>query len=279
MLVQCLNYWQTFDYQHIAFYDYSHPANLDEAGRPHDHVEAEGAAAHRPQEVLVALTGDQLVAAGQTGLREAPGAGKGELPAKLDRDFVWPSWKWNFFFGQIFRYSCDIILSRPSFLHFPEGFRKFQLYIFEADLPMVCGGTSSDAGVAWAVSVWTEHVEASDQAHLSALAVPCLVTNWLCYNYFPLSRYNTFLWETSYSLTITPLMLYLLYPVKTQRKVRWIFWYSYALFPWYPLVLWCAPKSDIAFLTQSNCLDAYPIFTHIPPNWRAATSFISTSIP
>ena len=42
---------------------------------------------------------------------------------------------------------------------------------------MVCGGTSSDAGVAWAVSVWTEHVEASDQAHLSALVVPCL-TVW-----------------------------------------------------------------------------------------------------
>ena len=33
----------------------------------------------------------------------------------------------------------------------------------------------------------------------------------------------------------------------------------------YPLVLCWAPNSDEAFLTQSNCLDAYPIFTHIPP--------------
>ena len=72
----------------ISFLVYTHPANLNEAGRPHDHVEAEGAAAHRPEEVLVSLAGDQLVAAGQTGLREAPGAGKGELPAKLGRSHL-----------------------------------------------------------------------------------------------------------------------------------------------------------------------------------------------
>ena len=36
------------------------------------------------------------------------------------------------------------------------------------DLPMVCGGTAGDAGVAGAVSVRTEHVETSDLAHDSS---------------------------------------------------------------------------------------------------------------
>ena len=36
-----------------------------------------------------------------------------------------------------------------------------------SDLPMVCGGTPSEAGVAWPMSVRAEHVETSDPAHLS----------------------------------------------------------------------------------------------------------------
>ena len=90
---------------------------------------------------------------------------------------------------------------------------------------MVCGGTSSDAGVAWAMSVWTEHVEASGQAHLFSC---CLLSgqqnrshrerNWWCFNYFLSSRYSTFIIANSHSLTIALLMLLANSQVKTPRR-------------------------------------------------------------